>query len=82
MLKSDTLPDLILLDINMPVMNGWEFLEISNKHEISIDIHMLSSSQDPSEEEMSLVYPQVKSFVRKPLDSDKFNLIIEKSQKT
>ena len=82
LLKSDTLPDLILLDINMPVMNGWEFLEISNKHEISIDIHMLSSSQDPSEEEMSLVYPQVKSFVRKPLDSDKFNLIIEKSQKT
>ena len=72
-------PDVILLDINMPVMNGWEFLRVLSTEDFNIDIHMLTSSKDPSEEESSLAYTFVKSFVSKPLDYSKFKDIVNAS---
>ena len=68
-------PDFIILDINMPIMNGWEFLEILHEKGNTIDVHMLTSSQDPIEEETALAYPFVKSFNSKPLDFNKFRRI-------
>ena len=67
-LESET-PDAIILDINMPIMNGFEFLE----HYASTFAHhapvvaMLTSSQLGSDRERALRYPFVRSYLEKPL---------------
>jgi CheY-like chemotaxis protein len=67
--NTDFLPDLILLDINMPVMDGWEFLHHLNKDErfLNIPIYILTSSIDPDDEIKAKQYPNIKGYVIKPL---------------
>ena len=54
-------PYLVLLDINMPVMNGWEFLdEIQNKdYKDNIYVAMVTSSINTNDIEHASKYPQV-----------------------
>lgn len=72
-------PDVILLDINMPLMNAWEFLDELVRRGFSSEIHMLTSSQDPIEKENALNFSFVKSYHFKPLDYLKFQMIAEAS---
>jgi len=65
------IPDIIFLDLNMPVMNGWDFLEhFSNdfynqfKH---IKVVILSSTIDPSDYSQAKKYEVVSHFLSKPL---------------
>lgn len=64
-------PQLILLDINMPIMNGFVFLQEYSKllgdNTIKIEIFMLSSSVDPNDIRKSEEYSFVKGFISKPL---------------
>ncbi|UCS95654.1 response regulator [Echinicola marina] len=69
---------LILLDINMPVMNGWDFLdqyEIKCRERNDI-ILMLSSSIDFQDRKKSQEYTCVKGFIEKPLTNEKLFEII------
>jgi CheY-like chemotaxis protein len=68
----DKLPDVILLDLNMPVFSGWDFLErmqaLSPVIRKNIKVHVLSSSIRPKDKEMAEHYPFVRSFISKPLE--------------
>ena len=65
------LPDLILLDLNMPVMDGWVFLDdfvkIPNHNQEHLSLYILSSSINPSDIEKAKNYPIVNNFISKPV---------------
>lgn len=69
---SDQLPDMIILDLNMPHLTGFEFLEhlLTNKH-TEIAVHILTSSINPSDIERSQQWECVRSFIQKPLNKEK-----------
>lgn len=69
-------PDVVFLDINMPVMDGWEFLEDLSSKEINIPIYMLTSSIDKNDNEKSKKYSTVIGFLNKPLKQEKLESIL------
>ncbi|WP_158974718.1 response regulator [Cellulophaga sp. L1A9] len=79
--KNDLLPTVIFLDISMPVMNGWEFLDsfqaapINNKEKIKIVV--MSSSINPLEIDMIKNYSVVHDYVVKPITPADLNKIKE-----
>ncbi|MCW7470871.1 response regulator [Leptospira kanakyensis] len=62
-------PDMVFLDLNMPVMDGWEFLEIVSKHPkyAKLPIYILTSSIDPTDKARSEEFKNVKGYLVKPL---------------
>ena len=67
-----TLPDIIFLDLNMPVMDGWQFLtyysSIYPTIGKKIDVYIVSSTITPAEIERSGRYPFVLDLLIKPID--------------
>ncbi|MCB9232815.1 MAG: response regulator [Bacteroidia bacterium] len=76
------IPDLILLDINMPVMNGFEFLDAYESLPVSKEIKalivMLTTSLHPSDLEKANTYASVSEYLYKPLMEEKIEGIIQK----
>jgi CheY-like chemotaxis protein len=68
-------PSLVFLDLNMPVMDGWEFLDHFSKEEYTsafknTKIIVLSSTIDPNDIEKSKTYPMVLDFLSKPITKE------------
>ena len=66
--NNEKLPDIIFLDLNMPALDGWQFLdEIENlTFKDKLNIHVISSTIDSKEIDKSKKYKTVKSFIQKP----------------
>lgn len=75
------IPDFLFIDINMPVMDAWEFLdyytELDEKCKTSVVI-LLSTSLSPSDKEKASVSPIIKQVVLKPLKPDIIEELIQK----
>lgn len=68
----DQLPDLILLDINMPYMDGWEFMRefehLSLPAGKRIRIYILTSSTHESDLQRAREFPCLSGYLVKPID--------------
>lgn len=76
--KSD-LPCIILLDLNMPLLDGWQFLEQLENTELKqqLSVFIMSSSIDKRDIDKSKQYTVVKDFISKPINHEKLDRILE-----
>jgi CheY-like chemotaxis protein len=75
-------PDLVFLDINMPRMNGWEFLtefkKMNNENVHKPVIIMLTTSLNPDDKQRAENIPEITDFENKPLTREMIERIIKK----
>ncbi|WP_420581547.1 response regulator [Reichenbachiella sp.] len=73
-------PNLIFLDINMPALSGWDFIDqfrslpIEQKEDIVIV--MVSTSMDPKDKQRAEVCSEIREFVSKPMSVEKIEDIV------
>jgi len=70
-------PDLILLDLNMPEIDGWTFLKLLEEQKPEIDVVIISSTIDPAERTRAQSYRSVKDFLTKPLTYEKIKHLVD-----
>ena len=69
-------PDIILLDINMPGMDGHDFLvEYAKTNQLSSVVAMLTTSDQESDRERCMAYSCVKEYIVKPLEASDIDII-------
>ena len=74
----DNIPDAILFDLNMPVMNGWQFIEAFQKlpGAKNIPCFVFTTSIDAADKNKALKYKIIKDFITKPLTHQKLDKIL------
>ena len=80
--NKDPCPDLIFLDINMPGMNGWEFLkeyhQLDKELQVPEVLIMLTTSDNPDDEARSKKWGIVSDYITKPLTKEVMEAICAK----
>jgi CheY-like chemotaxis protein len=76
--KQGDSPDLVFLDINMPIMNGWDFMDEYAKiaPDANTKIIMLTSSINPNDKERASKIGQITGFRSKPLTVEMLDEIV------
>ncbi|WP_348824874.1 response regulator [Flavobacterium aestuarii] len=78
--EKEVLPSIILLDINMPIMDGWEFMDeivvLKNQINEKIHIYIVSSSIAIEDKSKAAQYSEIISYLVKPLNNDDLKSII------
>ena len=76
----DALPDILIVDINMPFLDGWQFLEAFRalRSELAkpVDIYMVSSSTDDRDMQRARSTEGVRDYVEKPITREKLAVIL------
>jgi len=79
--KEEELPDVVFLDINMPIMDGFQFMEeyakIKPRVGKKINIYMVSSSVDPVDIERANNISDISDYIIKPIKPGELKSIIE-----
>lgn len=79
---SSLLPIVVLVDIQMPVMNGFEFVEAFEKLPVNVrknyNIYVISSSINDNDLTRIPQYPSVIQFINKPLTSNNLSALLAK----
>jgi len=74
------LPEIIFLDLNMPIMNGWEFLdqfsEFPDHNNAKTIIYIISSSVDPRDLERVKNYKLVNNYILKPITPNDLEFVL------
>ena len=77
--NDDTKPQLLFLDLNMPIIGGWEFLDLFNNSNYyksnNTKIIILTSTIDPDDIKKSKLYPNVIDFLSKPITVEMLNYL-------
>lgn len=85
-LYADTgkVPDIILLDLNMPILDGWQFLEdfVGFPSEKKIIIYVVSSSINQCDIDKAMSFGSVKNYIYKPIRKQDLQEILEDYQKS
>lgn len=80
----DLLPEVILLDLSMPIMDGWQFLEeyagLKSQIEKTIVIYVVTSSISPEDLKKAKSIEEVSDFIVKPITSEKLTEVIKELQ--
>ena len=76
------LPDIILLDIYMPEMDGWEFIQefqkIKDQLTKRIEIHIITSSNHPKDISRAKTFPEIKAYLQKPVTLEALQEVVMK----
>jgi CheY-like chemotaxis protein len=79
--KIENIPDIIFLDVNMPVMDGWQFIEeyarIKTDIKKKIVVFMLSSSINPIDIERAGKIREISDYIVKPIKPNEVTTIFE-----
>jgi len=74
------LPNIIFLDLNMPVMDGWDFLnalqDFKRKYQYSPKIYVVTSSVDKKDYNSIIKIGNINGYIVKPLNNESLNSII------
>ena len=81
--QNEELPEVILLDLNMPIMNGWEFLEAIQPYlnkllKSNVKLNVVSSTINPDEVSRAEKHGIVHHFINKPISKEAIFKIFEK----
>ncbi|PKA99010.1 response regulator receiver domain-containing protein [Flavobacteriaceae bacterium MAR_2009_75] len=82
--NKEELPDVVFLDINMPIMDGFQFMEEYVKIKPNVDkeisIYMVSSSVDPKDIARCRKIEGISDYIVKPIKEDKLKALISSSE--
>ncbi len=82
--SNEDMPDIILLDLNMPVMGGWQFMDEYVKLHIGTKtaIYIITSSSSPDDKKKAKTYSEISDYLTRPIATNTLKEIIEKEIKS
>lgn len=79
--RGEKLPSVIFLDLNMPIKDGWGFLDdfvkIPHQNREKVTIYVVSSSINPSDQEKAKNYEVVSNYIVKPIAESQLTKVLD-----